>query len=75
MDIVTKAIWEQIISKPKWYAGIRTTTGTFYSAQAAGTLKKSFENGTLSLEIIETIFEAHGYVLVKQWRLKDTSWD
>lgn len=74
MDIVTKNIWEQITSQPKWYAGIKTTAGTFYSAQGAGDLKRRFEKGTLSLDIIETIFEAHGYVLVKQWHKKSEGW-
>lgn len=75
MDIATTDIWNSIITKPKWYAGIRSATGTFYTAQSAAKVKKRFEEGTLSFEIIETVLNAHGYHLIKQWQYRGSSWD
>lgn len=67
----TIEIWGVITSKPKWYAGILTSTGSFYSAQSARYLKESFKEGTLSEPILEKILNAHGYYLEKTWVLKD----
>lgn len=72
-DAATTSIWNSIIAKPKWYAGIRNLQGGFYSAQSANHLKKSFEAGTLSLDIIQTVFEAHGYTLIQQW-VRKSNW-
>lgn len=74
MDESTKQIWESIIVKPKWYAGIRNKAGGFYTAQAAADLKKRFKQGSVSWDIIETIFAAHGYTLIKQWVRKVENW-
>lgn len=67
MDV--NEIWEEIISKPKWYAGILTSSGSFYTAQSARYLKESFKNGSLSESIIEKILNSHGYRLEKKWSL------
>lgn len=60
-------IWNEIISKPKWYAGIVSETGSFYNAQTAAKIKSRYKNGTLSERILERILNSHGYVLEKRW--------
>ena len=63
----TDNIWDTIVKKHKWYAGIVSDSGAFYSEQAAYNLKRRYKNGTLSLRILERIFNAHGYYLEKRW--------
>lgn len=53
--------WYQTICKPKWYSGIKTSTGAFYTAQKATKLKVNFNKGVLALHIVLTILEAHGF--------------
>lgn len=60
-------IWLDITSRPKWYAGIKTKNGSFYTAQSAKHLKDSFYKNTLSEYIIEKVLNAHGYFLQKSW--------
>lgn len=60
-------IWNEIISKPKWYAGILNEKGSFYTAQSASKIKSRYKNGTLSETILEKILFAHGYSLEKRW--------
>ena len=59
-----KSAWYAIIVKPKWYAGILTKKGSFYSAPNAFKLKKRFEEGSLSLDVVATILKAHGFDIV-----------
>lgn len=65
--MTTDQIWQEIIAKPKWYAGIKSETGSFYSAQSASMLKRRYIQKTLSESILERVFKAHGYVLEKRW--------
>lgn len=65
MDI--NEIWKEVTSKPKWYAGIKSNLGSFYSAQTAYLVKRRFERGVLSEEILERILNEHGYFLEKRW--------
>lgn len=60
-------IWNEIISKPKWYAGILNENGIFYNAQSASKIKSRYRNGTLSETVLEKILTAHGYILEKKW--------
>lgn len=53
--------WYQTICKPKWYSGIKTSTGAFYTAQKATKLKTNFNKGVLAIHIVLTILEAHDY--------------
>ena len=64
---IIDVIWNEIISKPKWYAGIRNENGSFYTAQSASKIKSRYRNGTLSEHIFEKILRAHGYSLEKRW--------
>lgn len=59
-DQVSSA-WGEVITKPKWYAGIRTRNGTFYSAPKAFKLKEDFREGRLSLKLVFKVLEAHGF--------------
>lgn len=58
----TKDLWEEITSKPKWYAGLRTLGGSFHTAQSANNLKLRFKQGKLSMKLITDIFRQCGYV-------------
>lgn len=60
-------IWNEIITRPKWYAGVRNCSGGFYTAQAARNLKVRFKAGLLSREIIERVLNSHGYYLEEKW--------
>lgn len=60
-------IWESIVSKPKWYAGIVNEHGGFYNAHSARNLKIRYKNKTLSDHIIERVLNSHGYYLEKSW--------
>ena len=65
-----KEIAEYIFSLPKWYAGIpsRIIKGEFMNAQTANRIKKRFNNGTLSNNMIEIVFNHHGYFIAdKSW--------
>ena len=69
--MTTEQIWNDIIAKPKWYSGIKSGVGKFYTAQDAYLLKRNFKRGVLSESTIERIFKAHGYVLIKKWVVDD----
>mgnify|MGYP003475142212 FL=1 len=57
-----------IFSTPKWYAPIKKDRGGFMNAQDANQLKRRFNKGTISHEIIEKIFNHHGYFIAdKSW--------
>ena len=60
----TQEIWDIITSKPKWYAGILTTRGSFHTAHSANRLKHRFKDGTLSPRLIEHLFAQFGYIQV-----------
>lgn len=56
-----RSAWDEVIAKPKWYAGIKTRNDTFYSAPKAFKLKEDFREGRLSLKLIFKVLEAHGF--------------
>ena len=59
--MTTKEIFEFIIAKPKWYAGIESKKGKYHNAQSANRIKFRFRNGTLSDTQIEKILNKHDY--------------
>lgn len=59
--MTTKEIFESIITKPKWYAGIKATESKFYTAQSANRIKDRYRRGVLSDVIIEKVLNSHGY--------------
>lgn len=60
--MTTSELFTQITSKPKWYAGIKTYLGTFYTPTMAHQTKAAFKKGTLKESTIEKILNHHGYV-------------
>lgn len=59
--MTTKEAWSQIIVKPKWYAGIKTNSGNYHTAQSANRIKNRFKQGVLSFSTIEKILNHYGY--------------
>lgn len=57
----TEELWTKVTREPKWYAGLISQNGTFYSPQAANRLKKRFRDGTLSQKVIDDVFTQLGY--------------
>lgn len=69
IPLTEQEIFNDIITKSKWYAGLRTNRGTYHSAQSANRLVKSFRNGTLSPDKIKQIFNKHGWIKPEvQWQ-------
>lgn len=64
-----KKIFESIISKPKWYAGLRDKKGSFITAQSANRIKSRFEKGNLSEYYVKYIFNVHG------WFKPEVNWE
>jgi hypothetical protein len=60
--MTTNQIWDIITSQPKWYAGIKTRTGSYHTAQSANRLKNRFKKKMLSEEYIEYILNRHGFI-------------
>ena len=58
--------FEEIIKRPKWYAGLRGKNAQFYNAQSASKIKKRYFNRTLSKEIITYVISMSGFKLVKE---------
>lgn len=65
----TKGIWDDITSKPKWYAGIKNKKGNFHTAQSANRMKNKFKDGKLSDAVVETVLNHYGYFK------KETEWE
>ena len=65
--MTTSEIAESIFQLPKWYASIPVKSG-FMTAQAANRVKNRFSKGRLSNDMIEKIFNHHGYFIAdKTW--------
>lgn len=65
----TTEAWNEITSKPKWYAGIKTNSGSFHTAQSANRLKNRFKKGLLTDKTISYILKEFGYVKEEiKWR-------
>lgn len=64
--------FEEIIKRPKFYAGLRNRRGQFYTADAATHLKDRYKAGTLSNEIIVYIISMSGFKLVKEAEYEPT---
>lgn len=68
----TQEVWNIITSKPKWYAGIKTNTGSFHTAQSANRMKNRFKKGLLTDKTISYILGKFGYVKKEiEWRKID----
>lgn len=68
----TNEIAQIIFTTPKWYASIpsRVNIG-FMDAQTANRIKARFKRGVLSFEMLELIFNHHGYFIAdKSWMKK-----
>lgn len=66
----TKEIAEIIFNTPKWYASIpsRISIG-FMDAQTGNRIKARYKRGVLSFEMMELIFNHHGYFITdKTWK-------
>lgn len=66
----TKEIAELIFSIPKWYASIKSNRNInqYLNAQTANRIKKRYRDGTLSNDMIESIFNHYGYFIAdKTW--------
>lgn len=55
-------IFNEIIQRPKWYAGLRTDRGNYHTPPTARKMVERFNNGTLSADKIKQIFNKHGWV-------------
>lgn len=65
--------FEEIIKRPKFYAGLRGRNGQFYTAQAASHIKQRYKAGTLSNEIIAYIISMSGFLKIKEAEYIDTN--
>jgi|GEM_PF-6622726 len=54
-------VFNEITSKPKWYAG-------YTSAQNAYNIKQRFEAKKLGFDVLKNMFEFFGYELNAEWR-------
>ena len=59
--MTTEELFNLIISKPKWYAGIESKKGKYHNPQSANRIKDRYKRGVLSNDIIEKILNSHGY--------------
>lgn len=68
IPLTEQEIFESIIAKNKWYAGLRTDRGNFHTAQSANQMVRRYRNGTLSADKIKQIFNKHGWIKPEvQW--------
>lgn len=61
--MIDKEVFDEITSKPKWYAG-------YITPQYATNIKRKFKAGTLSLVTMEKLFNHYGYFMNYSWRKK-----
>lgn len=62
-----KEVFEEIIKRPKWYAGIRSPNGTFMTPNAGYKFKKAFDKNKHSIRLMNIIFKNHGYEKTENW--------